>query len=78
MNFIAYLIALVLPTKTVDRAVRTITKAAAVLAAAEDAQNQRVASLDAQITDLQADRSEAQAEAARAARIAKRLVDLTA
>ena len=78
MNYIAYLIALVLPTKTVDRAVRTITKAAAVLAAAEDAQNQRVASLDAQITDLQADRSEAQAEAARAARIAKRLVDLTA
>jgi multidrug resistance efflux pump len=78
MNFIAYLIALVLPTKTVDRAVRTITKAAAVLAAAEDAQNQRVASLDAQITGLQADRSAAQAEAQRAARIAKRLVDLTA
>lgn len=78
MNFIYLLLARLLPTSTVDRAVKAITKAAAMLAAAEDAQNQRVGSIDAQIKDLQAGRDAALAEAARARRVAQRLTDLTA
>jgi hypothetical protein len=78
MNLITYLLARLLPTTAVDRAVRAITKAAAALAAAEDVQNNRAASIDKQIANLRDDRAAALAGADRAARVAKKLTDLTA
>jgi hypothetical protein len=78
MKFFYLILARLLPTSAVDRAVKTITKAAAALAAAEDIQNNRVASIDKQIDGLRDSRAAALAEASRAARISKRLTDLTA
>jgi hypothetical protein len=78
MSYIYFLLARVLPTNAVDLAVRAITRAAAALAAAEDAQNSRASSIDRQIADLSAARSAALSEAARARRVAERLTDLTA
>lgn len=78
MNYFYYILARLMPTNAVNRAVSAISKAAAALAAAEDIQNNRASSIDAQIDTLRVNRADALAEAARARRIADRLSDLTA
>lgn len=78
MTTVYYLLARLLPTSTVDRAVRAITRAATALAAAEAAQNERAMNLTDQISNLRDQRSAALAEGARAARIRERLNTLTA
>jgi prefoldin subunit 5 len=72
------ILARLLPTVAVDRAVRVITKAVAALAAAEQAQNQRATALRQQARELNLAATAADEGAARAGRIARRLSDLTA
>lgn len=78
MKFVYTILAYVLPTSAVDRAVSVVTKAAAALAAAEQVQNSKALSLDKQINRLSSQRSTALADAARAKRIADRLENLVA
>lgn len=78
MNIVYTVLAYLLPSSAVDRAVGAITKAAAALAAAEAIQNSKAVNLGKQIDTLSAKRSTALSEAGRAARIAERLNNLTA
>jgi hypothetical protein len=71
-------LARLLPTSAVDRAVRNLTRAAEALAAAETAQLNAASKTTAQIQALRAQREAQVASAARAGRIADRLSDLTA
>lgn len=72
------LLARLLPTPTVDRAVAALTKAAKALAAAEAAELAAAEKIDLKISQLTADRSQKIATAARAGRVASRLTDITA
>jgi hypothetical protein len=73
-----FLVARLLPTNSVDRAVKALVKAASALAAAEEVQNSRVTSINDQIANLRDERVLALATAQRAARIRERLAELTA
>lgn len=78
MEYVYRVLALLLPTNTVDKAVSQLTKAAAALEAAEAAQNARANKLDAKAAKLTTASTFAKSEAERAARIAGRISDLTA
>jgi hypothetical protein len=71
-------LARVLPTNAVDRAVRGLVRAADALAVAEAAQVSRVGSINTRIEALREERAAALAVAARSARIRERLAGLTA
>lgn len=78
MNVIYQLLAWIMPTVSVDRAVSFLTKAATMLAAAEAAQNERARQLDDQIEVLRMEREDVVREAQRASRVAKNLQNLSA
>ena len=68
-NFVSAIVALLLPTKSVDGFVSILTTIAQRLAAAEAAQSARASSLIAQAQMLHEEAAAASAEAGRAARV---------
>jgi len=78
MTYFYRLLAFLMPTASVDRAVAFLTKAAAMLQAAEDAQNKHAEFLNSQIASLEAERVDALNEAARAKRVAQKIAELSA
>lgn len=77
-KLIAALVARLLPTKTVDKAVTALTKAASMLAAAEAAENKKVADLTKQANNLLSEAEAAAAAAQRASRVGEKLRELVA
>lgn len=78
MKFIVALLALLLPTNTVDGIVSFLAKLAEQLAAAEEAQNARAASLRSQAAAIMIEAEAAEAEGERAKRVRTKLADLVA
>ncbi len=75
---IYFLLARLMPTKTVDRAVGALTKFAKALEAAEAAQTKSAESMRAAARRLNLQAQVAQDEAERAARVRNNILDLTA
>lgn len=71
-------LAWIMPTNTVDGAIRALVNAANLLAAAEARQLERAGVIEEEIDFLTTEREAALAEAARAQRVAAKLADLTA
>jgi len=71
-------LAWIMPTNTVDGAIRALVNAANLLAAAEARQLERAGVIEEEIDFLTTERESALAEAARAQRVAAKLADLTA
>lgn len=74
---LAAIVALLLPTRSVDAIVSLLTKVADRLDAAEAAQNAHAGVLKLQALDLMRAANEASAEANRAARVRAKLAKLT-
>lgn len=77
MNIFYRILAVVLPTKSVDQAIKVITHFAVKLAEAEANQRTIAENFSEEIVSITNLRDAAIAEADRAARVAKKLVDLT-
>lgn len=71
-------LAWIMPTNTVDGAVKALVKAAKLLAEAEALQLERAGIIEEEIDFLTSEREAALAEAERAKRVSAKLVDLTA
>lgn len=78
MTLVYTLLARLMPTATVDRAVRGLNKFAQALAAAEKIQNDRASAYRDQAKFLETQAAEAEAEALRASRVRDRIAAFTA
>ncbi|MEJ8630605.1 hypothetical protein P0F65_13555 [Sphingomonas sp. I4] len=78
MNIIFYLLALMLPTNSVDAIVSVLDKLAKRLATAEAAQAARAAALRSRAAEMLVQADDADAEGERASRVRARLSDLVA
>ena len=76
MNFVLKLLALILPSHSVDVVVRQLGVLAKRLAEAEARQHAKAQLVDGQIATLQSARDAAVAEAERASRVAAKINDL--
>ncbi|SFJ51385.1 hypothetical protein SAMN03159338_1622 [Sphingomonas sp. NFR04] len=77
-DFVAEVIARILPTQSVDVLVKSLTKLAAKLDAAERLHNDRARLLRDEVNRLRAEAFAAEQEAARAGRTRDKIADLTA